>query len=194
MLNYRELKRRYELDGGPRTISHLSEALREKHLKPEDFSLRDLAEALVPDGREWVRSLDPRLPSLMRSIFQAQPDVAHVYLGSKRSMMRRLFNDANEPFWRSAHQLEPGLIPAAEFAPFLVGRFEETNRRLPVAVADRLLELTGGHPYATQELAYALWEETPRGRRATDEAYAHALVRSLARGRTPGRDCWQASR
>jgi len=26
--------------------------------KPADFSIRDLAEALVPDGREWVRMLD----------------------------------------------------------------------------------------------------------------------------------------
>jgi hypothetical protein len=29
-------------------------------LAPEDFSIRDLAEALVPDGRQWVRLLDPR--------------------------------------------------------------------------------------------------------------------------------------
>ncbi|MEQ8849077.1 hypothetical protein [Botrimarina sp.] len=59
-LNYRELRRRYELDGAAKTVNHLQEALREQSLKPEDFSLRDLAEALVPDGREWVRSLDPR--------------------------------------------------------------------------------------------------------------------------------------
>src|SRR5262245_13985375 len=59
-LKYRELKRRYEMDGAGQTVSHLSEALRERHLKPEDFSIRDLAEALVPDGREWVRMLDPR--------------------------------------------------------------------------------------------------------------------------------------
>lgn len=59
-LNYRELKRRYELDGAERTVAHLSEALRERHLAPEDFSIRDLAEALVPDGRQWVRLLDPR--------------------------------------------------------------------------------------------------------------------------------------
>jgi len=59
-LKYRELKRRYELDGAEPTVSHLSEALRAGHLQPEDFSLRDLAEALVPDGREWVRMLDPR--------------------------------------------------------------------------------------------------------------------------------------
>ena len=51
-LKYRELKRRYDLDGAEQTASHLSEALREGHLRPEEFSIRDLAEALVPDGRE----------------------------------------------------------------------------------------------------------------------------------------------
>jgi len=59
-LKYRELKRRYELDGARKTVEHLSEALRQGTLKPEDFSIRDLAEGLVPDGHEWVRSLDPR--------------------------------------------------------------------------------------------------------------------------------------
>jgi len=59
-LNYRELKRRYDLDGADQTVEHLSESLREGHLSPEDFSIRDLAEALVPDGRQWVRMLDPR--------------------------------------------------------------------------------------------------------------------------------------
>lgn len=59
-IKYRELKRRYDLDGPRKTTEHLSEALKQRHLKPEDFSLRDLAEGLVPDGNEWVRALDPR--------------------------------------------------------------------------------------------------------------------------------------
>jgi hypothetical protein len=59
-LKYRELKRRYELDGAEQTVNHLSEALGAGHLRASDFSVRDLAEALVPDGREWVRMLDPR--------------------------------------------------------------------------------------------------------------------------------------
>lgn len=69
-LNYKELKRRYELDGADKTTSHLCEALADKSLSPTDFSIRDLAEALIPDGREWVRTLDPRsgMPtSLMES-------------------------------------------------------------------------------------------------------------------------------
>ena len=59
-LNYRELKRRYDLDGADRTVQHLSESLQSGDLQAEDFSLRDLAESLVPDGRQWVRMLDPR--------------------------------------------------------------------------------------------------------------------------------------
>ncbi|HZZ27137.1 MAG TPA: hypothetical protein VFE46_03945 [Pirellulales bacterium] len=59
-IKYRELKRRYELDGAAKTVEHLAESIREKHLRPEDFSIRDLAETLIPDGGQWVRMLDPR--------------------------------------------------------------------------------------------------------------------------------------
>lgn len=135
--------------------------------------------AIVFDEFQEVLSIDPHLPRVMRSIFQAQPDVAHVYLGSKRAMMERLFNDANEPFWRSAKQLELGVIPPEEFTPFLVERFAETGRRLPQPLAEGVLSITGGHPYATQELAYALWEETPRGRVAGDAALGRAVDRVL---------------
>jgi hypothetical protein len=59
MIRYRELKRRYDLDGPQKTTEHLSEAIQQKHLRPDDFSIRDLAEALIPDGHHWVRALDP---------------------------------------------------------------------------------------------------------------------------------------
>lgn len=59
-INYRELKRLYETMGSKEVCRHLRESLAKEHLKPEDFSLRDLAEATIPDGREFVRLLDPR--------------------------------------------------------------------------------------------------------------------------------------
>ena len=59
-INYRELKRLYETMGSKEVCRHLRESLAKDHLKPEDFSLRDLAEATIPDGREFVRLLDPR--------------------------------------------------------------------------------------------------------------------------------------
>jgi len=57
-IKYRELKRMYQLDGAEKTVRHLQEALQEGHLKPEDFSIREIAEATL--GHEWVRQTDPR--------------------------------------------------------------------------------------------------------------------------------------
>jgi hypothetical protein len=136
--------------------------------------------ALVFDEFQEIADIDPGLPKLMRAVFQAQPEVAHVYLGSRRHMLARIFNDANEPFWRSAKQLELGVIAPEHFAPYLVDRFAATGRTLPVESAGALLGITGGHPYATQELAYFLWYETPRARRATTERLDAALTRVLS--------------
>jgi uncharacterized protein len=135
--------------------------------------------ALVFDEFQEVVDIDRGLPRLMRSVFEEQPEVAHVYLGSRRHTMRRLFSDENEPFWRSAKLLELGVIDPAKFAPFLDERFRMTGRTIAAATVQRLLEITGGHPYATQELAYFLWQETPRRRQATTERLRVALDKVL---------------
>jgi uncharacterized protein len=135
--------------------------------------------ALVFDEFQEVVDIDRGLPRLMRSVFEEQPEVAHVYLGSRRHTMRRLFSDENEPFWRSAKLLELGVIDPAKFAPFLDERFRVTGRTIAAATVQRLLEITGGHPYATQELAYFLWQETPRRRQATTERLRVALDKVL---------------
>jgi hypothetical protein len=117
--------------------------------------------ALVLDEFQEVESIDSAMPRLMRSVFQEQPEVCHVYLGSRRHMMERLFNDRNEPFWRSAKKVELGLIERPRFADFIAERFASTNKGVDPEVVEALLEITDGHPYATQELAYFLWDQTP---------------------------------
>jgi hypothetical protein len=124
---------------------------------------RDKRVALVFDEFQEIVNIDPNLIALMRSVFQEQPEVAHVYLGSKRQMMEQIFNDANEPFWRSAKQMELGVIPEDEFAVFLSRRFEESGRPIDQVALDLLLSITHSHPYGTQEIAYAVWESTADG-------------------------------
>lgn len=135
--------------------------------------------ALVFDEFQQVIGLDPGLPALMRAVFQSQPDVSHVYLGSKRSLMAELFNDVNEPFWRSAKHIELGPIPVDAFALFIAERFTATGKVAPPAVVDAVLAITSGHPYGTQELCYALWEETPAGAAATAVGLDAAMSRVL---------------
>jgi uncharacterized protein len=130
---------------------------------------------LILDEFQEIVDLDPNFPKLLRSVFQGQSDVCHVYLGSKRHVMRDLFSDANEPFWRSAKQMQLGPIPPELFATFIRRRFSATNKKLDAEICDRLLGITGGHPYATQELCYSLWEQTPFDGPTTDEMLDRAL-------------------
>jgi AAA+ ATPase superfamily predicted ATPase len=136
---------------------------------------------LVFDEFQEIVTLDRHFPNLMRAVFQEQPEVGHVYLGSKRHVLERIFEDENEPFWRSAKRLEIGTIDPAAFARFLRERFEETEKGVDDDALNRLLEATGGHPYGTQELAYFLWELVPTGhfaRLADVEAALAQVLRS----------------
>ena len=93
--------------------------------------------------------------------------------------MARLFNDANEPFWRSAKQMELGVIPREPFASFIHDRFRDSGRAVEDDVVAEVLDTTDGHPYGTQELCYSLWEETPAGGTAGEAELEGALARVL---------------
>jgi hypothetical protein len=145
---------------------------------------------LILDEFQEIVEIDPGLTKLMRSVFQEQPEVAHFYLGSKRHLMERIFNDENEPFWRSAKRIELGPIPADAFRPFVREGFRENDRDITDEVVDRVLGITGGHPYATQQLCYFLWAETSEGGTADDERLASALSRLLVSEHTHFSDLW----
>jgi hypothetical protein len=136
--------------------------------------------ALVLDEFQEITSIDPNYPRLMRAVFQTQPEVAHVYLGSKRHLMQKIFSDANEPFWRSAKHFELGPIDPAEFRPFIAARFEASGRAVDEEAVAAILARTRGHPYATQQFAYFVWEESIDADAASAVHVERALAALLA--------------
>jgi uncharacterized protein len=134
---------------------------------------------IIFDEFQEIVSLDPKFPNLMRAVFQTQPEVSHVYLGSKRQILERIFNDKNEPFWRSAKQLEIGMIQPSKFEPFIRDRFLASGKAISDSALERLLEISGGHPYGTQELAYFVWELVPAGGEASVADLQDALTRVI---------------
>ena len=135
--------------------------------------------ALIFDEFQEVLKLDQQFPNLMRAVFQTQPEVAHIYLGSKRHVLETIFNDKNEPFWRSAKRVEIGLIPTDKFRSYIGRRFDGTDRGIRGEAIGRLLGATGGHPYATQELAYFVWGQVPKGHFANLADVEWALTQVL---------------
>lgn len=113
--------------------------------------------ALVLDEFQNVVDLDKHLPAVMRSLFQHQSDVCHVFLGSKRHLMERLFTDDNEPMFRMAKMMPLKPIDRVDFAAFVDERFRSTKTPIAPDAVDRVLDVTLGHPNDTQQLCYFLW-------------------------------------
>ena len=169
----------FSFDAGHRHADLDATLERLLELPAEIAATRGRRVVLVFDEFQEITAIDPGLPALMRSVFQTQPDVAHAYLGSRRDMLTRIFNDENEPFWRSARQMTIGPIAAEAFGPFIASQFRRTRRTIDRATIDAVLALTAGHPYGTQEICYFLWQATPEGALAGPTELAAALDRLL---------------
>lgn len=149
-------------------------------------SRRDRQAVLVLDEFQEIVALDPDLPSRMRAIFQFQPDVAHVYLGSRQHLLRRVFTDANSPLYNSARVFPLGPIGQDAFSRFIAERFVSTSLAIFDDAIRRILDITGGHPHDTQKLAYFAWagaeeDNAPASRDTVERAMAAAIAADTAR-------------
>ncbi|HEY3865646.1 MAG TPA: ATP-binding protein [Solirubrobacteraceae bacterium] len=169
----------FSFDAGKRTADINATLERLLELPGQLAGERKRQVVLILDEFQEVVDIDANLPRLMRSVFQQQPEVAHFYLGSKRHMMERIFSDENEPFWRSAKEIELDVIEPRPFADYIQQQFKRTGKQIVPAAVDAVLETTRGHPYATQELCYFLWQDTPAGATATDVQVREAVARVL---------------
>ncbi len=169
----------FSFDSGPRVEDIRATLERLLELLGQLAGERKRQVVLIFDEFQEVVEIDANLPRLMRSVFQQQPEVAHLYLGSKRHMMQRIFNDENEPLWRSAKQIELDVIQPEPFAEYIVSQFARTGRKIASAAVDAILETTHGHPYATQELCYFLWQDTPARSTAMQAGVTEAIAQVL---------------
>jgi hypothetical protein len=141
---------------------------------------RDRRVVLVLDEFQEVVVIDRALTGVLRSVFQQQDRVAHVFLGSRRHLMDELFHDKGAHLYRSARPLPLGPIPVAKFARWIRRRFTASGVDVADETVDAVLALTGGRPFETQQLCAFVWEQArDAGTLATVRILEAALARLL---------------
>jgi len=141
---------------------------------------------IVFDEFQAVLELDPSLPGLMRSVFQRQDHVAHVFLGSRQRLLRQVFAERRQPLYRLARPMTLNPIPAPEFGAFIRARFAGAKSQINAQAVTDLLAITEGHPNDTQELAHFTWaravaESRPATPRTVRTALNDVLTAESAR-------------
>lgn len=112
---------------------------------------------VVFDEFQEVAELGEDVLKRMRSKFQWQESVTFIFIGSRRSMMEKIFRSAQSPFYNFGRHMVLGKIPRVEFKEFIVRKFTETGVEIEPGVVDEILNLTDGHPYYTQKFCHKLW-------------------------------------
>lgn len=147
--------------------------------------------AVVLDEFQEAPELDEHLPALVRSVWQMQPKVSHVFLGSQRHMMQRIFTHDNEPMYKMAKPLLLGPIDRTAFVAFILGRFAATDRQITDEAVERILQITQCHPFDTQELCHFTWNLATLDQAvATPELVDRAVERVLVAENARYTDLW----
>ncbi|GAB1441975.1 ATP-binding protein [Ignavibacteriales bacterium] len=123
----------------------------------EDISSDDNKLIVIIDEFQEIKRLDTWLEQKLRAIIQHHKKVNFVFLGSKESMMREIFEKKKSPFYNFGFLMPIGEIPKEEFMEFLTSRFIEITDNAP-AISEEIIKITNSHPYYTQCLAFSVWE------------------------------------
>lgn len=95
---------------------------------------------------------------LLREGMQSARCVSFLMMGSRRTLLRDMFEDKKRPFYKSAYVVRLSPIPRGEFTAFLEERFAGANMSISPEEADGIVDFTGGYPFYTQKLAMLYYE------------------------------------
>lgn len=102
------------------------------------------------------------LDKKMRAKIQYHKSTSYVFMGSRRSLISKMFFDRRSPFYFIGKKMEINYISKEDFRPFIKEQFQATGKQINEEIIDHILQITDGHPYFTQYLCFEIWNLTRR--------------------------------
>jgi hypothetical protein len=109
----------------------------------------------IPDGNAVIGRL--------RNAIQHHSGMAHVFAGSERNQMHRIFNDPNSPFFKGAVTVAFGKIEAVDLAVWIRQRFKPFSVTVTDETMEAIFGITDRVSGDVQQLCSALWTVSKRG-------------------------------
>jgi len=113
----------------------------------------------------------------MRSRIQHHKHATYIFSGSKRHLLRQMFQEEEGAFYKSARPFELGPISRSSFEGFIVKKFEESSGSIEPRLAKRIVDVSQGYPYYVQQISHELFDITnkPRKSEEVEEAIRNAV-------------------
>ena len=111
---------------------------------------------IVFDEFQEVRRISSELERKMRGIFQHHQNVTYIFIGSQESMIREIFQNRKNPFYKFGRHITLDKIPELELESFVKERFMSQDINADKIVEDILI-FTNYHPFYTQQLCHQIY-------------------------------------
>lgn len=128
---------------------HGIEALAKKSKQPVGIILDEFQHIIELGGDTAERQL--------RAAVQEHRKVAYIFAGSKTRMLSEMVTDHGRPFYRLGSRRFLGIVPRAEFLPWLAQQFARGRINAPEDTLTILLNAAEDVPYDIQRLAHTCW-------------------------------------
>jgi len=109
------------------------------------------------DEFQEIERLDPYLKNIMSEAFAEQKNTSYIFLGSKESVMKTIFEDVQFPFFNNVDEMKINKISSIDLALFIHTMFKETKLKINQETIDDILKISECHPHYTQYAAYVAW-------------------------------------
>ena len=118
---------------------------------------------VVLDEFQSILEIDKNMDKQLRSIMQEQTGINYIFLGSQESMMTDIFERVKSPFYHFGMLMRLNKIPYEDFKSYIAERLGDVTEQA-AQIADEILAFTSCHPYYTQQLSFAVWNNLVAGK------------------------------
>ena len=106
-----------------------------------------------------------------------QPNAVYCVYGSKKKYLEKLFTGSKSPLYKFCTPFFLEKMTIHELSSYVCQRFRDSNKSIPLNIANRIVTLMDRHPFYVQQLAHIVWENTTGTvNEAAVEAAADELV------------------
>lgn len=103
-----------------------------------------------------------QVEAALREQIQAVREIGCFFVGSRRRILKAMFNDRKRPFFKLAFNYPIGKISGKDMAEHIVELFAKTGKACPPNVAEDLYNHVEGSTYYVRKLSHLLWDMTEK--------------------------------
>jgi len=111
-----------------------------------------------------------QIEAFLRSGMLEAEMVSFIFMGSRRTILKNMFEDKARPFYKTTLKLELEGMPHDVFSDFIAERFATAGRPIDHELANQIVLFTNGYPYYTQKLALLYFDALEFGETSIEKA------------------------